>query len=240
MVPLHICQHPRGERALPRPVTIDMDFGISLGASAGQYGTLGSDLQAQGFRRSMKYEGRIERREEGFTVYVNFLVEDGKFFRGTRMVDDIPANVMPGVVRALETARAVPLQGTDLYGAKQQVTARVCEVGPFLVLKLRAMLIRQHGKDAFDILYTLLHYDGGMDAAIRAFAVEAQAGNPAMPEARQALETLFADETASGPVKAAHFVLGPYQSGESLATRQRRQEICQDMVSAAAALRRAL
>jgi hypothetical protein len=36
MVPLYLCRHPTGERALPRPATLDVDFGISLGASAGQ------------------------------------------------------------------------------------------------------------------------------------------------------------------------------------------------------------
>lgn len=33
-----ICSHPSGVEALPRPATLDIDFGISLGASAGQYG----------------------------------------------------------------------------------------------------------------------------------------------------------------------------------------------------------
>ncbi len=204
MVPLYLCNHPTGERALPRPATLDVDFGISLGASAGQYGTLATDLRAQGFRPSNTLPGRFERAVGNYTVYVDFLVEDGDQPRGTRLVDDVPASVMPGVVRALQTARRMPVAGTDLYGAEQRVTARVCDVGPFLVLKLRAFLHRQQGKDAFDLLYTLLNYDGGTEAAIAAFACEAQAGNPALPDARRALDTLFADENAPGPIKAAH------------------------------------
>ncbi|MCC5841881.1 MAG: hypothetical protein JJT96_17330 [Opitutales bacterium] len=240
MVPLYLCAHPTGERALPRPVTLDVDFGVSLGASAGLYGTLGSDLRAQGFRPSPAYPGRFEREVNGFTVYVDFLVEDGDQPRGTRMVDDVPASVMPGVVRALQTARTVSLTGTDLYGAEQQVNARVCAVGPFLVLKLRAMLHRQQGKDAFDLLYTLLHYDGGMEAAVAAFAAEATAQNPAMPDARRALETFFRDENAPGPTKAAHFVLGPAAPGEAEDTRLRRLDLRRDMTLAASALLRAL
>lgn len=238
MVPLYLCKHPTGERALPRPATLDVDFGISLGASAGQYGTLSTDLRAQGFRLSAQHSGRFEREVGGFTVYVDFLVEDGDQPRGTRLVDDVPASVMPGVVRALKTARRVPVMGLDLYGAEQRVTARVCEVGPFLTLKLRAFLHRLQGKDAFDLLYTLLHYDGGTDAAIAAFAAEVAEENPAMPDARRALETLFADENAPGPVKAAHFVHGASQPGESADLRMSRLQVRQDMQSAADALRR--
>ncbi|MBC8010086.1 MAG: hypothetical protein H7067_08315 [Burkholderiales bacterium] len=236
MVPLYLCEHPTGEWALPRPATLDVDFGISLGASAGQYGTLATDLRAQGFRPSATQSGRFEREVAGFTVYVDFLVEDGEQPRGTRLVDDVPASVMPGVVRALQTARRMPVTGTDLYGAEQRVVARVCEVGPFLVLKLRAFFHRQQGKDAFDLLYTLLHYDGGTQAAIAAFGAEAAAGNPAMPDARRALETLFADENAPGPVKAAHFVYGPVAPGEAADTRLRRLQLRQDVVGVTAAL----
>jgi hypothetical protein len=122
MVPLYLCRLPAAERALPRPATLDVDFGISLGASAGQYGTLASDLRAQGFRPSLGQAGRFERRIDDFTVYVDFLVEDGDQPRGTRMVDDVAASITPGVVRALATAREVPVAGTDLFGAEQRVT----------------------------------------------------------------------------------------------------------------------
>jgi len=240
MVPLYLCTHPTGANALPRPATLDVDFGIALGASAGQYGTLATALHAQGFRPSEKYTGRFERLVGGFTLYVDFLVEDGTTPKGTRMVDDVPASVMPGVVRALQTARRVAVTGQDLLGSHQQVVARVCEVGPFLVLKLRAFLHRQQAKDVFDLLYTLLHYDGGTQAAVDAFAVEARAINPAFADARLALETLFANEDSPGAVKAAQFVFGPQTTQDSPDQRTRRLQVQQDMVGAADALKRAI
>lgn len=238
MVPLYLCKHPSSPDSLPRPATLDVDFGISLGASHGLYGTLGTDLSAQGFRRSNQ-QGRYERIVSGTPVFVDFLVEDGESSRGTRMVDDVQASVMPGVVRALQTARNVSVTGKDLYGAEQVVVARVCEIGPFLALKLRAFLHRQQGKDVFDLLYTVFHYDRGMQAAIDAFAVEYETSNPAMPDACRALEMLFADEDAPGPIKAAHFVFGPVESSESADTRLRRLQLRQDMVGIASALRSA-
>ena len=63
-------------------------------------------------------------------------------------------------------------------------------MGPFLALKLRAFADRQQPKDAFDILYTILHYDGGTDAAIVAFAEEVRLGNPACPDALRTLPSI--------------------------------------------------
>lgn len=240
LVPHFICRHPSGSNALPRPATLDVDFGVALGASAGQYGSLSNDLRAQGFKPSEKYSGRFEKDIGGFILYIDFLVEDGDQPRGTRTVDDVQASVMPGVVRALETARVMTIEGKDLFGAQQKVTARVCEVGPFLVLKLRAFLFRQQGKDAFDLLYTILHYDGGTAAAVAGFAMEAVAGNPAFADAKRALETLFVDERSPGPVKAAHFVFGEALVAETEDTQTRRLQVQQDTLSAALMLRKAI
>ncbi|MFA5263420.1 MAG: hypothetical protein WC378_06305 [Opitutaceae bacterium] len=240
LVPHHICQHPSGGASLPRPATLDVDFGVALGASAGQYGSLSTDLRAQGFKPSEKYPGRFEKSVDGFTLYIDFLVEDGAHASGTRMVDDVPASVMPGVVRALETARKMPVEGKDLFGAQQKLIARVCEVGPFLVLKLRALLHRQQGKDVFDLLYTLLHYDGGTEAAVQAFAQEAKLNNPAFPDARTALETLFTAEDGPGPVRAAHFVFGPPSASDSADIRTRRLQVQQDAFVAGRTLRKAI
>jgi hypothetical protein len=228
LVPQYICKHPAGSAALPRPATLDVDFGVALGATAGQYGTLSSYLRAQGFRPDEKQCWRFKKECGAFTLHVDFLVEDGDNPRGTRMVDDIPASVMHGVARALETARRIPIEGTDLFGARQKITARVCDAGAFLVLKLRAFLFRQQGKDVFDMLYTMLHYDGGTQAAVESFAREAKVGNPAFADARIVLETLFASESGPAPVKAAHFVIGPPQGSESDDIRMRRLQVRQD------------
>lgn len=141
-------------------------------------------------------------------------------------------------IRALLTARPLRLEGKDLFGGEQCTTARICEVGPYLALKLRAFRHRQQGKDAFDILYTLKHYDGGTDAALEAFAAEVKAGNPACPDAMETLKVDFAKETDPGPTRAAHFVFGQPDRREPEDTRLRRTLIQQEMVNFAAALLR--
>jgi hypothetical protein len=62
LVPQYLCRHPVSDSALPRPGTLDVDLGIALGATAGQYGSLSADLKAQGFRPSEKFPTRFEKQ----------------------------------------------------------------------------------------------------------------------------------------------------------------------------------
>lgn len=241
LVPRYICGDLSSSRELPRPVTMDTDLGISLGASMGQYGSLKDDLQAQGFHRTTESGGpRFEKTVGDFTVPVDFLTDHPPATKGTVMVDDVPANILPGIDRALASARRIRVTGVDLYGASQDLTVRVCEAGPFLAMKLRAFAHRQAPKDAFDILYTLRHYDGGTDAAVTAFGAEVRADNPASADAVTCLNQHFQNEQSSAPVRAAVFILGQQTPGEPEDIRIRRLQIQQDMVDAGRLLQRAL
>ncbi len=239
LVPKYLCGDITQHRGLPRPATLDVDLGIALAADSGQYGNLFWELSGQGFKTSTKHPPRLEKTIGDFPVYVDFLVEHPPRTHGSAQVEDITASIMPGVDRALATARTMEVTGVDLHGATQKLTARVCEAGPFLALKLRAFCDRQQPKDAFDILYTLCHYDGGTAAAIAAFAEEVRLGNPASPDALRTLKEHFRTETSPGPVKASHFVLGQAAPGESEDARFRRASLRQDMVDAATHLLKA-
>ncbi len=61
LVPKFLCNHPL--EALPA-VTMDVDLGIALGTTGGQYGTLTSHLQGIGFKRD---GGRFRRDLKGLT-----------------------------------------------------------------------------------------------------------------------------------------------------------------------------
>jgi len=243
LVPKYLCGDLTAARTLPRPVTLDADLGIALGASLGQYGSLQMDLQTHGFKLSKEEFGgpRFVKMVDDFPILVDFLTESPPATKGTAIVDDVPANILPGINRALATARPIKITGVDLYGATQtDLPVRVCEAGPFLALKLRAFGNRQAPKDAFDILYTLLHYDRGTAAAVAAFAGEVRAGNPACADAIACLNQHFRDEQSSAPVRAASFVLGETVPGESADIRLRRLQIQQDLVDAGTLLRKAI
>jgi hypothetical protein len=236
LVPKYLCGDLTQNRSLPRPATLDVDLGIALAADSGQYGSFFWELAGQGFKKSDKHPARLEKTIGDFPIYVDFLVEQPPRTSGSAQVEGIIASIMPGVDRALATARSTEVTGVDLHGADQKLVARVCEVGPFLALKLRAFCDRQQPKDAFDILYTLRHYDGGSAAAFAAFAEEVRIGNPACTDAVRTLEEHFQTETSPGPVKASHFVFGQVAPGESDDVRFLRTTLRQDMVDAAAQL----
>ncbi len=242
LVPRYICGDVSSPRLLPKPVTIDTDMGIALGASAGGTSSLQFALLDKDFRRTRDHEGliRYEKKIGDYPVRVDFLTDAPPNTHGTVSVDDITASILPGINRALKTARMTTVSGQDLAGTPQTTTVRVCEVGPFLALKLRAFVWREEGKDAFDILYTLLHYDLGTAAAIAAFVEEIRADNAACPDALHCLEKHFHSEASLAPTKAAQFFPGPVMRDEPADIRFQRLQIQQEMVNAARLLNAAL
>jgi hypothetical protein len=238
LAPKYLCGDVMSVRDLPHPATLDVDLGIALAADSGQYGNLSWDLGGQGFRVSKVHPSRFEKTVGNFTIPIDFLVEHPGHTTGSCQVGGLTASIIPGINRALASARRVNVTGADLHGAVQNLSIRVCEVGPFLALKLRAFHERQQPKDAFDILYTILHYDGGTDAAIAAFADEVRHDNPACPNALDTLRKHFTDERSPGPVKASQFVVGDVQN-PSADLRHLRASIRQDIMGAAAGLLKA-
>ena len=190
----------QGAGLLPGPVTMDVDFGVTLAAEAGgQYGSMADDLSGQGFKLDEK--GRYVRQFETMPVFIDFLTEHPTATTGTAMVDGVPAGVFPGVARALATQRRVAVEGKDLFGASQRVTVPVSGIGALLVLKLNAFAGRQQAKDAYDVLLGVSRFADGPDVAIAAFQDEASAGNRGYVRASETLRTHFFETGQSGPLR---------------------------------------
>ncbi len=106
---------------------MDVDFGINVGASGGQYGAIKSDLDGLGF----KSEGnRLVRKVADLNLYLDFLTEDPPAMTGNRVVDDVVASVIPGVNRApppdvwSQCKDATSWRGTEVLGCGQRHAAR--------------------------------------------------------------------------------------------------------------------
>ena len=201
LVPRFLCH--RRPSTLPA-VTMDVDLGIALGASAGQYGSLSSHLTGLGFKREAE---RFVKAVKGVNIYLDFLTEVPGKDAGTVMVDDVPTAVFRGIDRALGCNRDCLVVGADLYGAEQRCRVRVCEAGPYLILKLMAFARRKQPKDVFDLYQIALHYDGGVRAVAAAFAAEKDV-NPGFAIARATLAEHFMHRDASGPLRGAAFMVG--------------------------------
>lgn len=205
---------------LPGAVTIDVDFGISLAACSGQYGTIKSDLAGLGFEST---GGRMVRKCGNLNLYLDFLTEDPPSTAGSRIVDDVIAGVFPGVNRALACRRVVKVRGRDLYGAVQECNLAVADIGPLLVLKLNAFggpMGRKHPKDAYDVLLAVTGFVDGPEAAIAAFRGEANVGNTGYAFAVETLQRDFSSGDQDGPLRAAAFY-----SGESRIANRIREDV---------------
>lgn len=190
---------------LPGAVTMDVDFGISLAASGDQYGSIKSDLAGLGFKHE---DNRIYRKYGALNLYLDFLTEDPPSLTGARMVDDVVANVIPGLNRALSCRRKVNVKGLDFYGTEQECKVAVADIGPLLVLKLNAFggpTGRRLPKDAYDVLLAVTGFVDGPAAAVAAFQAEAKAGNTGYEFAVKSLESNFTDPGQEGPTRAAEF-----------------------------------
>ena len=208
LVPRYLCR--RRLSMLPA-VTMDVDLGIALGATAGQYGSLSSHLTGLGFKREAE---RFVKSVRGVDIYLDFLTEVPGKDTGTVMVDDVPTAVFRGIDRALGCNRDCQIEGTDLYGAQQRCRVRVCEAGPYLVLKLIAFARRKQPKDVFDLHQIAMHYDGGPSAVAGAFAAEKDV-NSGFTLARAALAEHFTNRDASGPLRGAAFMVGENPSSSA-------------------------
>jgi len=195
LVPRYICLNRPGEYPAR---TIDVDIGIALCAGAGLYDTISTRLMNEDFERKAG-TARFEKLFGNVTLHIDFLTEkQSEDDPDARMVDDIPAQAIMGLDRALALARTVLISGCDLRGAEVTEQVRICEVGPFIVLKLAAYAGRAEGKDVFDVVRCALDYSEGYEKAIRLFRAEAGV-NGAHFKAEQILVERFASENGKGP-----------------------------------------
>lgn len=230
LVPRYLCREP-GEGDW-QPNTLDVDLAIALGAGGGgMYEPLSQRLDGAGFVRKA---GWFEKALPGSgTLHLDLLTERvSEAAPTTAVVDDIGVNAFLGVDRALRVHRTVRITGRTLDSARVTESVKVCEVGPFLCLKLQAYAGRAERKDVFDVVHTFLHYDGGVEAAAAAFRAEAGA-NLALPIARRMLAERFSEEEAKGPTDYANFCLGEPGRSEDDTLEFRRRELMADAVNVA-------
>jgi hypothetical protein len=92
------------------------------------------------------------------------------------------------------------LEGERLDGGgRSKVTVRIANLLPYTVLKITAFQDRHENKDAYDLVFTLLHAGDGPNAAGQAARSSPVAGEPQVAEAVDLLEERFRDAEQDGP-----------------------------------------
>lgn len=202
LVPRYLCKAITGDITA---VTMDVDLGISLELSTGQYETVTRRLSDHGFDWKDK---RFVKTMAGVDVFLDFLTDKpGAMAADSVVVDDIAGvSAVFGVNRALEFFRTVQVRGIDLQGAEVSEQIKVCEVGPYLCLKLQAYAGRGQAKDVFDVVRVVRDYDQGRESAVHAFHAE-KGRNLAYDVALRMLNERFVNERSKGPIQYADFCL---------------------------------
>jgi hypothetical protein len=221
LAPRYIVDSPPsevGEHTGTTDLDVVVGVEIEVDDEEGVYTKLQQELRKTGFDVSAEGSYAWERRVDGVRVVLEFFcpVEQGgrpgrlKRNPGGEAGSSISAIQLRGAEMAGADCCTVDLSGEILdHGGRREVTIRVVNILPFLVLKAFALETRDKEKDAYDIVWTLNAYGEEGPAS----AAEAAAGSPIADSAEVAaaldiLQHRFSDPESQGPSNYARFFLG--------------------------------
>ncbi len=214
----------------PHAGTTDVDLVLDLQvlASVAAYRRLEQNLKALGFVRGTNDEGRVQHFSwrkpvgDGVTVVVDLLC-DADLGEGGQVAElpgerRLSALKIPGAHLVVADHVEVELTAAllDERGVATE-TVRVANVVPFVVLKALAYEDRFEEKDAYDLVYCLMHYGRGPEDVAAQFAerLARWPEEPLLPRAVEILRTRFASDERTpgvrkdGPINYARFLADP-------------------------------
>lgn len=229
LAPRYIVEElPEGARAHVGTTDIDVVIGLALGdATPGTYRTLENNLKRAQFRAESSF--RWKRDVEGVKVQVEFLcetdqVDPGHIFKpkgegagaglGAFNVRGAQLVTQDYLEREIEAER---LDG----GGMSRVKVRVANLLSYTVLKIFAFQDRHENKDAYDLIFCLLHFGAGPgDAAVEVLESPI-ADSKLVTDALTLLRERFADVAQDGPIAYAAFLA---EVGDDEAAARLRRE----------------
>jgi hypothetical protein len=224
-------QLPEGARSHVGTTDIDLVIGLAVGDETVEtYRTLQKNLQKAQFEEN-EPSFRWTRDVDGVNVIVEFLcdtqaVPAGWVFRPKAGLTG--SRVAAFNVRGAQLARSdfieCDIEGERLDGGgRSKVAVRVANLLPYTVLKILAFQDRHENKDAYDLVFCLLNFGDGPDAAGRAAARSAIVRDSRVADALELLGERFRDVDRDGPAAYAAFLAEPRDSEE--AARLRREAV---------------
>lgn len=224
-------QLPEGARAHVGTTDVDLVIGLALGDETPEtYRTLQNNIEKSGFDRK-EPSFRWARDVEGVAVVVEFLcetddVEPGRIFRpkGEFTGSKLAALNVRGAHLLRDDFIECEIEGERLDGGGQsKVAVRVANLLPYTVLKILAFQDRHENKDAYDLVFTLLHSESGSRSAGRASRSSAVAAHAQVGEALALLDERFRGVEQDGPNAYAAFLATP--EDEENRARLRREAV---------------
>ena len=222
---------PEGARAHVGTTDVDLVIGVALGdETPATYLTLQNNLEKSHFDPTDP-GFRWVREVDGVKVVIEFLCETesvpaGFIFRPK--AGSTGSNVGAFNVRGANLVRydyvERALEGERLDGGgRSKVTVRVANLLPYTVLKVLAFQDRHENKDSYDLVFCLLHFGDGPEAAGSEAARSAIAQHASVTGALELLGERFRDVGQDGPNAYATFLAEP--GDDEAAARLRREAV---------------
>ncbi|HDT12449.1 MAG TPA: hypothetical protein ENO01_02205 [Candidatus Marinimicrobia bacterium] len=192
--------------------SIDIDLAFDFNhISKASYKTILSLLEERGYHQGEQpfIFHRTVKTEEGreYTVQVDFIAGEyggtGRS-RRTQSVQDVRARKARGCDLVFENNFPVIIQKRMPDGAMNEVSIKVADVVPFLVMKGMALDDRYKEKDAYDIYFTVFNYPGGITGLAEEF--EQLRKNKLVVEGLKKIKLKFKEIDSPGPVWVVNFL----------------------------------
>lgn len=235
---------PEGAPAHIGTTDVDLVIGLALGDDTPEtYRTLETNLKRAGFRAEHSF--RWTRDVDGVSVQVEFLcetdaVEPGAIFKpkGESVGSGLGAFNVRGARLVVSdfTEHAVEAERLD-NGGRSTVTVRVCGLLTYLVLKILAFQQRHDNKDAYDLVFCLLNFGDGPEAAGGAASASPVVGHPQVLSALELLGERFLDVGRDGPAAYAAFLAVDDDAGAADRLRQEAVAVVRTFLRTYAAAR---
>jgi hypothetical protein len=204
---------PEPETGAGHPGTNDLDVGLGIALlDDEQYPEIGRRLRQEGFGpdRNEQNNPTPQRWKLGdLKVTIDFLLppipgaERGGSIQP--LEEDLAALIAPGLQLASDEREEIEIAGHTLKGEKVERTVPVCGPATFIVLKALAFSDRAEPKDAFDLVYVLRRWPGGVGDVVERLTRHAANDGRVVKEALDHLAKDFADPETLGPRRVAEF-----------------------------------
>ncbi len=217
LVPSTICDAPVDPSALAEGAhvgTTDLDVALEVSVlDAEHYKEISERLRNKDFAPDTKSSGRRTRqrwrwREQKVTV--DFLIPPAEGVDpGTVRVQDLEEDFAALIVKPLGLAFDEPitrtLDGSTLEGDAMQRDVNFCGPAAFVALKAFAFSKRAEQKDAYDLVYVLRRWPGGIDDIAARTAEHAKRQPRLIAENLSLLDRDFRTLESAGPRSASRF-----------------------------------
>ena len=173
------------------------------------YRTIKELLLARGYREGSQpfiFHRTVQQGGREVVVEIDFLAGEyegtGQSHR-TQKVQGVRARKARGCDLAFDAPAEITLHGVLPGGGEDTARVRVASIVPFLTMKSIALAERLKEKDAWDVVFCLQHYPGGVDALVQEFRPHLAHG--LVQEGLKSLAEKFASPNHVGPKFVADF-----------------------------------